>query len=115
MPVPGTHNISIVRGEDFSLSFTVTIEGVILDLTGATAYAQIREIEARSGNLLADFTTAISNDPDNVVTITLTDSETAGIPEDQAWYDVVIRDDGGNDTYYLKGRVTIEGSVTVVA
>ena len=110
---PGTHNIEIVRGEDFSLSFTVTIDGVILDLTGATAYAQIRESKSRSAVLIADFDTDISADPDNVVTISIADAVTAAMTQDLGYYDVLIVSAGTEDLYYLKGRVTIDGSVTV--
>ena len=113
MPVPGSHNITVVRGEDFSLSFTITIDDVLLVLTGATAYAQIRQQQLRTSNLIADFATDISADPDNVVTISLAESVTEGITEDTGYYDVLIVDAGGNDIYYLKGRVSIEGSVTV--
>jgi len=109
---PGTHNIVIVRGEDYSLSFNVTVDSVVQTFTGGTAYAQIRESESRASTLIADFTTAI--DVAGEVTITLSDTLSAAITQDLGYYDVVIRDSGGNDVYYLKGRVTVDGSVTVI-
>jgi len=112
--VPGTHDITVMRGEDFSLTFQVLINSVVLDLTGATAYAQVRAKENdRTSTLLGDFTTAI--DASHYVTITLADTVSAAVTADEGWYDVLIVDSTGADTYYLRGKVTFIGSATVKA
>lgn len=108
---PGTHNITVQRGEDYTLSFSVVIDDVTLDLTGATAYAQVRETEARDSTLIADFSTSI--DANHLVSCLLSDTVSDPITQGQGYYDVLIVDAGGTDTFWLRGRVIFEGSLTV--
>jgi hypothetical protein len=110
MITPGTQDIYIYRANDFSFSFDITINSVVLDLTGATAYAQIREGKNEEDPLVDDFTTAI--DGSHVVTLSLTDTETKALEAGDYFYDVLIVDASGNDTTYLTGRVFVRDTIT---
>lgn len=114
MAKPAILNIDIVRGEDFPLAFTVKVDDVIQDFTGATVQAQIRETPERTGVLIADFVGSVAAD-NQTIQVTMDDATTAGIVQDTGYYDVLVTTLAGEDRYYLKGRVTIDGSVTVKA
>ena len=43
----------------------------------------------------------------------LTDTQTAALTLSDGWYDVLVTDASADDTYYLEGHVSIEGTVTV--
>jgi len=122
MSQAGRWPITIRKGEDFSLEFWVEIDDVVLDLTGASVYGQIRKLRNRETDLILDFTVtvdgvAVTNPAptDNVIKLTLTDVQTAAIDDDETsgYYDVLVVGSGGEDIYYLEGPVTILDSVTV--
>lgn len=116
------YDLHIAKGEDFPFEFWIEIDDVVLDLTGASVYAQIRETKERTATKIIDFTVtvdgvAVTNPAptDNVIKLYLTDTQTAGINADQnsGFYDVLVVDSAGNDTYYLQGKVTFHKTVTV--
>ena len=115
---PGKQAIRIKRGADFSFGpFEIEIDDVVLNLTGATCQCQVRESQKRDATLIVDMTLVVT-----VGTVTgylsdielkLTDAQTAAIAQDNGWYDVLVTDASGIDIYYLEGKVTVFGSVTV--
>lgn len=122
MKAPGRYDLHIQRGEDFLFTFTIEIDGVVLDLTDATVVAQIRDQDLRDGTLIADFVCQVdgSDTPnaaptDNKITLSLSDTVTADIDDEGGYYDVLVVDSSGVDTYYLEGQVTFHNSVTVKA
>jgi hypothetical protein len=112
--IPGELDITIQRGEDFSLDFTVAVSGVNTDFTGATVLAQIRAGKLPTSTLIADFVGSVGVD-NETLNILLSDSVTSGISESitKGFYDVLVTNAGGQDRYYLRGKVTIQGSSTV--
>ena len=119
MIAPGTYNLHIQRGEDFIFEFDLKVDGVILDLTGATVISQIREDNRQGSTKIEDFTTVVDDvsTPNpaptlNKIKLTLTDAQTNAITQDGGFYDVLVIDSNSIDTYYLEGRVTIHNSVT---
>lgn len=118
---PGKYDIHIYRGEDFTLEFTIEVGGVLLDLTNATIIAQCRAEKTRTGVPLFSFTVTLDDvatpnpaPTDNIVKLTLTDTQTDGYTLNSAgYYDVLIIDSNGVDTFYLEGRVHIHNTVTV--
>jgi hypothetical protein len=114
---PGKSPIRIRRGEDFSFEFEIEVDDIILNLSGASCYCQIRESQARNSDLIAEFTVnltvgAVSGYLSDVELV-LTDTQTAALTHSSGWYDFLVVTATDNDTYYLEGPVTISGSVTV--
>jgi len=118
MITPASFNLTIVKGADFSFTFDIDVSGTTLDLTGATVTSEIRTDAKRDADLILEFTTAVTNGAvsgyPSDVTLSLTDYQTrpAAITESEGFYDVLVTDASGNDTYYLRGHVTFLDSVT---
>jgi hypothetical protein len=114
---PAVYNLRISKGEDFSVTFDIDIDGTILDLTGANVFAQVREYEKRTSTKLADFTTeitvgAVTEYPSDI-TISMSDAISAAIIPNRGYYDILVVDAAGTDTYYIKGLIVFEDTVTV--
>ena len=116
MITPASFNITIVKGADFSFAFEIDINGTVLNLTGASVLAQIRQTNKKSDDLIVAFTSAISIGAEtgylSDITLSLTDAQTAAIADSEGVYDVLVTDVGNIDTYYLRGKVTFLDSVT---
>lgn len=114
---PGKQSLRIRKGVDFPFTFEIDIDGTVLDLTGATVLSQIRESQNRIAELITDFTVVVTSGAEtgylSDITLSLTDTQTAAIEQSEGFYDVLVIDGGGNDTYYLEGHVTFVGSTTV--
>lgn len=112
---PGNLDITIQRGEDFSLQFTASVGGTLQDFAGATITAQARQTLALDGNLIGNFVGSLVDD--NTIKILMTDTVTSAIDSaiTKGYYDVLVTTGGGDDRYYLRGKVTVAGSVTVKA
>jgi hypothetical protein len=107
--LPGKLPLDIKKGVDYTLVFEVEIDGVILNLTGATVEATIREGKKEGSTELIKFTPVISEGVDtgydSDISLSLTDTQTASINVTTAFYDVLVIDSQGTDTYYLEGQV----------
>jgi hypothetical protein len=107
---PGQHNISVQRRADYDLSLQFKDStGANINLTGWTVYAQTWN-EARSTKY-ADFAVTYTNRASGQVSIALTDTQTAGFP-DQAYYDVLLENSSGLRNYYLEGIVFVSEGYT---
>jgi hypothetical protein len=114
MIIPDTVPITILRGRDFDITFTFED----LNLTGYTAKSQARETESQTSALIfpagtTQFTCVVTPGTDSTVKLSLTDTQTAGIVKPQGWYDLLLIDPSGHDDTYVRGPVTVGGSVTV--
>ena len=105
-------NIFIDQGANFST--TVTIEdgnSSALDLTGYTALAQIRK--TYQSTTATDFTSTFDADrTTGLITISLTDTQTAALEEGRYVYDLLITDLSGTKTRVVEGIVTVNPSVS---
>ena len=105
-------NIFIDQGATFST--TVTIEdgtGSPLDLTGYTALAQIRK--TYQSTTATDFTSTFDADrTTGLITISLTNTQTAALEEGRYVYDLLITDLSGTKTRVVEGIVTVNPSVS---
>ena len=105
-------NIFIDQGANFST--TVTIEdgnSSALDLTGYTALAQIRK--TYQSTTATDFTSTFAADrTTGLITISLTDTQTAALEEGRYVYDLLITDLSGTKTRVVEGIVTVNPSVS---
>ena len=105
-------NIFIDQGANFST--TVTIEdgnSSALDLTGYTALAQIRK--TYQSTTATNFTSTFDADrTTGLITISLTDTQTAALEEGRYVYDLLITDLSGTKTRVVEGIVTVNPSVS---
>jgi len=115
-------NITIERGETFEYVFQIEVGGAPLDLTNYLIYAQIREFESRSSDLIGTFAVTVDDvappnafPTDSEVKLYLSQDDTVAagfLNYSEGWYDVLFVAPGGERTYYLGGRVYIEGTVS---
>lgn len=107
--IPDTYHFTIIRGRDFDETF----EFPALNLTGYTAKMQIRTAESQSAPLIAEVTLTVTPGTDSTIRCVLTDTVTAAITHDVGYYDLLISNPGGSDDTYVRGTITVLGSVTV--
>lgn len=110
--IPANLDISIYRGDDFSLIFRMkdSVTDVYVDLTGRTATGQIRS-EATSEVILATFTCTVLNQtttPGGVM-VTLAPTITAALPLTGGVWDVEV---ANADRSWV--RTPLAGVVTVL-
>ena len=106
-------NLYIDQGTDYTITVDVTTgAGEVLNLTGYTAAAQMRKTY-KSSSITATFTTAVS-EAAGQVTLSLTDTQTAGIASGRYVYDMTITDDStpAVTTRVVEGQAVITPGVT---
>ena len=104
-------NLYIDQGADFSTTISLTdSNGDILSLTGYTALGQIRKTYG-SSTIAATFGTSLTA-ATGQITLTLTDTVTAGMNSGRYVYDIIITDSSEDKTRILEGQATITPSVS---
>jgi hypothetical protein len=107
---PGQHNIIVQRRADYDLSLQFKDStGANINLTGWTAFAQTWN-EDRTLKY-ADFSVTYTNRASGQISIALTYTQTASLP-DQAYYDVLLEDTNGLRNYYLEGIIFVSEGYT---
>lgn len=77
MPAPGVRNVTIVQGNDYLHSVTVTSDGsTAVNITGRTYTAQVRD---SSGTLVLTLTCTVPTGTDGIVTLSATDALTLAL------------------------------------
>jgi hypothetical protein len=106
-------NIVIDQGTDFSSTIDlVDSDGVIFDLTGYTAAAQMRKNYTSSA--ATTFTTATSTTT-GVINLSLSNTSTGALEPGRYLYDVEITQTGsGNITRVVEGVATVTPGMTRV-
>lgn len=101
---PGIYNFEVRRRADFSVLLQFKDgDGDPIVLTGYTVDAEVWD---EYGNKkYADFGIDYTDRLNGQVTISLSDTDTAGFP-DESYYDVLLIDPSGQRNYYLKGKIT---------
>ena len=107
---PGTYNISLQRRADYyiALQFKDSANTAI-NLTGWTVAAQAWN-QARTTKY-ADFTVTYTSRSTGLVSIALTATQTATLP-DEAFYDVLLTNTAGLKEYYLEGIIYVSEGYT---
>jgi hypothetical protein len=107
---PGTYNISLQRRADYyvTLQFKDST-GTAIDLTGWTVEAQAWNQQRTTK--YADFTVDYTNRATGTVKISLSDTQTALLPN-EAYYDVLLTDTAGLKEYYLEGILYVSEGYT---
>lgn len=104
-------NIYIDQGTDFQIAVDVTdAAGDVLNLTGFTESAQLRKTYS-SSTTTATFSCSNSGSG-GVVTMQLTDTQTAAIEAGRYVYDLVITDGSGSKSRVVEGQATVTPGVT---
>mgnify|MGYP003155210104 CR=1 FL=1 len=99
---PATYNIELYRRSDWSQTVILKASGSAVDLTGYSALCQFWTQDRTKKH--CDVTTTISNATSGEITLSLTDTQTALLP-DISYYDVRLTT-GTTSNYWLKGTVT---------
>ena len=107
---PGTYNISLQRRADYyvTLQFKDSTDTAI-NLTGWTVEAQAWNQDRTTK--YADFAVEYTNRTTGTVKISLTDTQTALLPN-EAYYDVLLTNPSGLKEYYLEGIMYVSEGYT---
>lgn len=105
-------DLSIVRGDDYRVVITLSVDGLPFDLTGYTAAAQIRASTAGSAPLIADFVATVETpETDGIITLELDHDTTALFTVNGVW-DLQITDGADWVSTVVSGAVTVVPDVT---
>lgn len=104
--VPGSHDLELTQGATLRRTFTWTIDGDPVDLTGCTARATIRATATSAGDPKLALTSGsgltlggVSGEVEMVITDEQTEDDLGGV------WDLFIDHPGGDTTPLLKGAV----------
>jgi hypothetical protein len=107
---PGIYNTTIQRRADFSLPLVFKDgDGNAINLTGWTVLGQAWN-ESRSTKY-ADFTTTYTDRVNGSVSLSLSYTQTAALP-DEVQYDVMLINPSGLREYYLEGILYVSEGYT---
>jgi len=103
-------NLIIDQGTDYSTSINLTdADGNVINLSGYTANSQIRKTYSSSNSVA--FTTSLDA-ANGVITLSLTDSQTANLVAGRYVYDVIVNATNSVTSRILEGIVTVTPRVT---
>lgn len=105
-----SHDLEIKQGEDFREAWVFAIDGVPVDLTGATGQMQLRRSGASSSALLASAVVTLGTS-DGGVSYFIADTITVGL-EGQGLYDLLVTYSNGDKQYLLEGSFKIIPRIT---
>lgn len=112
MAEPARHDLRLYRGDTFVLPVRLwedAVGGTAVDLTGAVARAEIRDVP--SGGLLATFVANVTLP--NAIDLTLLASSWDTFPaRSSAVWDLEVTYPGDDVRTYLAGTVSIAGDAT---
>lgn len=107
---PGRYDDTIQRRAVYDLTLQFKdVNGNFIDLTGWTAAAQAWD-KLRTVKYV-DFTVTYTNRVNGLIKISLTDAQTASLP-DTCYYDVLLTDTTGRKEYYLEGTFYVSEGYT---
>jgi hypothetical protein len=110
---PGTYNITCPQGATWDKTFTVTIGGTALNLTGYTAAMQVRD-SAGAATALISLTSSSGitlGGTAGSVGVTIASTATAALSAGSYSYDLELNS-GSTITRLLEGAFNVTGNVT---
>ena len=110
---PGTYNITCPQGATWDRTFTVTVGGTKLNLTGYTAAMQVRESADATATLisLTNGSGITLGGTAGTVDVVISSSVTAGVAAGSYSYDLELNS-GSTITRLLEGSFNVTGNVT---
>jgi hypothetical protein len=107
-------NLTIDQGATFTSDITVKdINGEIFDLTGYTAVAKMAKGYSSTRTRTTMTTTFATDRTTGVLTISLTNAQTAALDAERYVYDVEIISGTGTVTRVLEGIITVRPEVSI--
>lgn len=105
-----TYNITVNQNADFKRAFQVKKDSVILDISGYSFTARLKETFNATTHVA--FTTAIENAAAGTFSVSLTDVQTAAMAPNTWVYDIVMADAAGVKTRLIQGNAFLKQGVT---
>ena len=112
MSLPGVHNLTIYKGDDFSQTVRLATDGVYINLTGWSGRAQLRSL---TDTLITAFNITFGNQTTapGELTMSLTAAVTSALTATEGVYDLELTTPApAKVKTYLAGSVTIVSDVT---
>ena len=112
--VPGEYSITIYTGYQFQLTLVLKdANDTALDLTGATAYAEVRPRGSTDTDPVLDLSPTSSGDATGTITIDVADESTEGLAEGVYQWDLMMDfGDGKRLGPYVVGKAVIREGIT---
>jgi hypothetical protein len=110
---PGTYNINCPQGATWDRTFTVTVGGTALDLTGYTAAMQVRE-SAGAATALISLTNGSGitlGGTAGSISLVIASTASASVAAGSYSYDLELNS-GSTVTRLLEGAFNVTGNVT---
>ena len=104
------YNITINQYSDFSRTFEIKKDSVILDLTDHSFAGSLKQNYHSASSV--DFTAQVTDASLGLMQLTLTDTQTADMTPGDWVYDVVMTDPNGLKTRLFQGQAFVEQGVT---
>lgn len=110
---PASLNLTIRRSIAFDMQISaIDSNGAAVDLTGYTVVAKARASYGAT-EVLFDFSPTISDAPNGVITVAMTDETTTALTAGSGVWDIVLQDGAGKRIGPLaQGTVTIKDVVS---
>jgi hypothetical protein len=115
MITPGTYNITCPQGATFDKTFTISVNGSRMNLTGYTAAMQVRETYDSTSTLLSLVSVADGitlGGTAGTILVTIASTATSAIPAGYYSYDLEITSGGGVTDRLLEGKFVVTPQVT---
>lgn len=108
---PATYDIVVLQNATYRMQITATQSGgTPINLSGYTIDSDIAS--KLSGEHVATFATNIVNAASGIFQLSLAPTVTSGIETGVYDYDVSVTEGSGDRYYWLKGNVTVSGTVS---
>ena len=108
----GKHNIIIDQGSDFAEDYVIKENGVVKDLTGYTARAQMRATKS-SSTISATFTCTIATPANGSINMSLGHALSSALTPGKFYWDIEIYTAGeASVTRLLQGEALLTTEVT---
>jgi len=109
--IPADHDIIVYRDRDFTKVFVLKdSDGVVINLTGYSARAEIRPTK-ESTTLTVAFTSTVTP-AEGKVALELTDTQALAIAAGKYWWDLVLTNPVGKRESYVEGSCSVKPTVT---
>lgn len=106
-----------IRGADYSINLTLTnSDGTAFNLTGCTVFFTMNTSSTPPTDS-TDSTAALKSSANNggsagTITIPVTNTQTSALAEGTYWYDIKVKDSGGNMTPFGKNKIKVVDNIT---